>query len=177
MGEWAYEEITSTVTTICGTKTVCPWLEMCICGWLGTGMMYLCVWVAYRLQKQMLSATDCAHIQLPARCPAVPSWLPAARYWIFVNFGQATRYVAFLESLKYTQNACFVLNASRSAFEILDWELLVGNFEERCILLMPSSVPPVSRLCDARAWDIDLFALGEHELSQRSQEIVRKCVK
>ena len=102
---------------------------------------------------------------------------PAARYWIFVNFGQATRYVAFVESLKYTQNACFVLNASRSAFEILDWELLVGNFEERCILLMPSSVPPVSRLCDARAWDIDLFALGEHELSQRSQEIVRKCVK
>lgn len=98
----------------------CHHKEMCICGWLGTGMMYLCVWVAYRLHKQMLSATDCAHIQLPACCPAVPSWLPAARYWIFVNFGQATRYVAFLESLKYTQNACFVLNASRSAFEILD---------------------------------------------------------
>ena len=59
----------------------------------------------------------------------------------------------------------------------LRWGLLVGNFEERCILLMPSSVPPVSRLGDAGAWDIDLFALGEHELSQRSQEIVRKCVK
>ena len=114
--EWAEEVNTGSVTT----KTICPWLEMCICGWLGTGMMYLCVWVAYRLHKQMLSATDCAHIQLPACCSAVPSWLPAARYWIFVNFGQATRYVAFLESLKYTQNACFVLNASRSAFEILD---------------------------------------------------------